>query len=163
MLNTFLKLVSDLYQEFISIVLFVLSAFLLALSLYLLKKSYRIYRLITRGELEKGRVKKLRKRYVVFAALCENKVEYNDVNNAIKEAFVKLYGEVTAQKASPRLLLFDEERQRGVVRVLHLYTDHFIALLGYIRRIGNTNCILIPLKVTGTVKKARRYLDAIKL
>lgn len=152
-----------MYQELVFFVLSVLSAVFLALSLYLLRKSYKVYRLLTGGELEKKRVKKLRKRYVVFATLCENKVGYNDVDNAIKEAFLKLYGELTMQKASPRLLLFDEKKQRGIVRVLHLYTDHFIALLGYVKKIGNTNCVLIPLKVTGTVKKARKYLDLIKL
>lgn len=152
-----------MHYELISFVLSILSVFLLALSLYLLRKSYRIYRLVARGEVEKERVKRLRKRYVVFAALCENRVGYNDVDTTIREAFIKLYGEITAQKASPRLVLFDEERQRGVVRILHLYTDHFIALLGYIKRVGNTNCVLVPLKVTGTVKKARKLLDATKL
>lgn len=149
--------------QLVNIVLTVVSLALLLAALYLFRKAYFLYKAIREKISAEKRVKKLRKRYVVFAAVCEEKVGHNDVASALRDTFVKLYGELTTQKGSPRVLIFDEEKQRGIARISHLHVDLLVASLGFIKRVGSTKCILIPLKVTGTIKKARKYLDTLKL
>lgn len=149
--------------QFVNIILAVTCLALLLIALYFLKRAYSIYRFLVKRVATEERVKKIRKRYVVFATVCEEKVSYEEVSNTLRNAFMKLYGEVITQKASPKVLIFDEEKQRGIARVSHLYVDFFIASLGFVKEIGNHRCILIPLKVTGTIKKARKYLDMLKL
>ncbi|MEM1878185.1 MAG: Rpp14/Pop5 family protein [Desulfurococcaceae archaeon] len=148
--------------ELLSAVLICLSLALLAIVVVLLRKAYRLYKFVLARTMPEISAKKLRKRYVVFAAVCEEKVTYEKLSKTIRNAFIELYGKAYTHKASPRLVLFDEGRQRGVVRVLHIYTDHLVAALGLVRNVEGVDCILVPYRTTGTIKKAKKYLDVIK-
>ncbi|MEM4809023.1 MAG: Rpp14/Pop5 family protein, partial [Desulfurococcaceae archaeon] len=65
-------------------------------------------------------------------------------------------------KASPYLVFFDETSQRGIYRIVHLYLNFLIATLGLVKIIDGKKCVLIPLKTTGTLKKAHEILRKIR-
>ena len=103
-------------------------------------------------------IKKIRKRYIVFSIISKHRYKRIEVEEAIRRAFSEMFGEISAAKADPQLIYFDPSIQRGVIRVSHIYKDHVIALLGFIREINGRSCLLIPIKTTGTIRKARKIL-----
>jgi len=107
--------------------------------------------------LEKPR-RKLRKRYIVFAVLSEKKHSKNDVEKAIKSTFREYFGELLLARCDPQLIYFDSERQRGVIRCTHLCKMQVLATLALIREIEREKCLIVPIRVTGTIKKARKIL-----
>lgn len=149
--------------EVLSIVLVAASLILAVLTSALLVKAYKLYKTLASLLEPQVKAKKLRKRYIVFAAICEHRVSYKDVEKAIEKTFLELYGKAYLQKASPKVVLFDENLQRGIIRVSHLYKDHLISVLGLVKNIGDSKCIVAPLKTTGTIKKAREYLGKLKV
>jgi len=152
------------YFEYISISILLISLILLVVVLGLLFKSIKYY--IGLRKLVEAKIKpvgKPRKRYIVFTALCEEKTSLKDLEEALREMMIKYYGVGVYRKASPQIIFFDEAKGVGVIRVLHTCTKHLIATLGLTKRVGNTNCILIPLKTTGTLKKAKEYIRKNKI
>lgn len=135
--------------------LMLLATLMLIRVLLKLNKLVKVYTSILRVRESELVVKKLRKRYVVFTAICEEKVKFEDLAEAVSSKFRELFSESTYYKASPQLVFFDENTQRGVYRVTHVYLDHLIAALGLVKKIRDKNCIVIPLRTTGTLKKAR--------
>jgi ribonuclease P/MRP protein subunit POP5 len=127
-----------------------------------LKRLVKAYTAIIRAREETLSVKKPRKRYVVFTAICEERVKFEELTDAVSSRFKELFSENTYYKASPQLVLFDESTQRGVYRVTHIYLDHFIAALGLVKRIGGKKCVIVPLRTTGTLKRARELTRKLK-
>ncbi|MEM0001840.1 MAG: Rpp14/Pop5 family protein [Desulfurococcaceae archaeon] len=151
-------------MEYILLALLIASVIVFSSSILLLQKSLRYFRAVkTLMENRVKGVKKPRKRYVVFAVICEDRVLFKSVENAVKEKFVEYYGESMYHKASPRLILYDETTGRGVIRVLHTCTDYLLATMGLIKKINDKNCIMLPIKTTGTLRKAREYVEKLKL
>jgi len=150
--------------EVFTMLLLATSMVLLIASIILLGKTIVYYRGVKRL-LETGLkpIGKARKRYVVFTALCEERVSQRDVENAISETMKKHYGVSIYRKASPQVILYDESTGRGVVRVLHAYTSYLIATLGLTKRAGGKNCLIVPIKTTGTLRKAREILSKSKI
>jgi len=102
--------------------------------------------------------RKLRKRYVVFAVLSEKKHSKNDVEKAIRNTFREYFGELLLASCDPQLIYFDSERQRGVIRCTHSCKMQVLAALALIREIEHEKCLIVPIRVTGTIKKARKIL-----
>lgn len=134
----------------------------LLVTLLRLKRLVNAYTALLEAREKTVKVKKLRKRYVVFTAICEERVELNELRDAVSSRFKELFSENVYYKASPQLVLFDENTQRGVYKVTHLYLDHFIAALGLVKSIGGKKCVVVPLRTTGTLKKARELMRKLK-
>jgi len=134
----------------------------LLVTLLRLKRLVNAYTALLEAREKTVKVKKLRKRYVVFTAICEERVELNELRDAVSSRFKELFSENVYYKASPQLVLFDENTQRGVYKVTHLYLDHFIAALGLVKSVGGKKCVVVPLRTTGTLKKARELMRKLK-
>jgi ribonuclease P/MRP protein subunit POP5 len=150
-------LVVDIILLF-SIILALILAFLIIISITLLRFRRLVKACIAllRAREERNEIsKKLRRRYVVFTAICEERVGFSDLQEAVSSKFCELFSKTMYYKAAPQLVLFDESTQRGVYRVTHLYLDHLIVALGLVKNIKGKKCILLPLRTTGTLKKAR--------
>jgi ribonuclease P/MRP protein subunit POP5 len=140
------------------------SAVLLVVSLLTLKKSINYYQGVKKLIEAKLRpVNKAKKRYVVFATICEERVSEREIEEAIRNNLVKHFGVDIYRKASPRIILYDIESGRGVIRVLHTCTNHLIATIGLVKQVGKTRCLIIPIRTTGTLKKAREYIRKLKI
>jgi len=107
-------------------------------------------------------VKRLRKRYIVFAVLSEKKYSKKEVERSVRDLMRDFFGEELLVKADPQLIYFDPALQRGVIRVAHIYKDHVIAAFALIQEIDGAKCLVIPIKTTGTIKKAKRILYSLR-
>lgn len=107
--------------------------------------------------------RRVRKRYVVFSIVSSEELDKHLVERAIRGQYRKYFGELHLVKADPQLIYFDQKLQRGVVRVTHAYVESLIAVLSLIREVNSHKCLFIPLKTTGTIKRARRALYALHL
>ncbi|MGC9210189.1 MAG: Rpp14/Pop5 family protein [Acidilobus sp.] len=104
---------------------------------------------------EKGRP---RKRYLVFEVASGSEVKEEDVRVALEEAYRRLFGEAGLAAAGLRLILYDAGRRRGIVRVRSSSLPHLLAAIGLVRRIGEVDALIVPLRTAGTIRKARKYV-----
>lgn len=150
--------------EFIVSLLLVLSAAMSLVLIVLLRKIAKYYSAF-KGMLEAktATYKKPRRRYIVFTTLCESSVSRVGVEKSIREKIAEYYGQGTLHKASPHVVFFDEKTGRGIVRVLHTCVDHVVAVMGFIKNIEEVKCIVIPIRTTGTLKRAREYVSRVKV
>ncbi len=112
------------------------------------------------------KVKKIRKRYIVFAIITD-KCDKQQINKrvleqTIRNKFREIFGETILIKADPQVIYYDPGTCRGVLRIAHIYKKQTIAILGVIRSINNTKVLIIPLKTTGTIKRARKILYSLR-
>jgi len=108
----------------------------------------------------KGRkTTRARNRYIVFEALTSDRIQLEQLNNAIIDTMRKLYGELGLATTRIRLIDYNEDRRRGIVRVRREYKMHALAILGFLREVSGKRVKLIPLTVTGTLKRAKRVLE----
>lgn len=102
--------------------------------------------------------KKIRKRYIVFTILCEQKISKHYIEHSMREKFKEYFGENELVKADPQLIYFDPNLQRGIVRTTQKHKEKLLAVFQLIREINGIKCIIIPIRTTGTIKKARKIL-----
>ncbi len=150
--------------EAISMISLGLSLALIPLIILVWKRINRVHRLLGVAlklkepqALEK--IGRIRKRYIVFSVVSEGKpLTRKAIEEGIRRAFKELYGETILVRADPQIVYYEPSVKRGVIRVAHLYKDQMIALLGSIKNIDDTKVLIIPVKTTGTIKKARKIL-----
>ncbi|MCD6301397.1 MAG: Rpp14/Pop5 family protein, partial [Staphylothermus sp.] len=126
------------------------------------KETTQLKKILIQKVEEKIEKKKLRKRYLVFAILSEQKIDKKSIEETIRTHWIRFFGEKSLIKADPQLVYYEPSIKRGVIRVAHLYKDELIALMSTIKKIGNANCLLIPIKTAGTIKKARKLLYSLR-
>lgn len=110
------------------------------------------------GVNEEKVVRKLRKRYVVFAILAEKCPERALLEEVVRAKLSELFGKTAGYRASPYLIFYDRATCLGVIRISHLYKARLIAALSMIKEIGGERCLVIPLRTTGTLRSAKRYM-----
>ncbi len=99
-----------------------------------------------------------RRRYLVFEVGTASDVSEEEVRAAIEESFRRLFGEAGAADAGVKLIMYDRVRRRGVVRVRSNGLQRLLAALGTVRRIGQADVVIVPLRTAGTIRKARKYV-----
>jgi ribonuclease P/MRP protein subunit POP5 len=127
----------------------------------LIEKTEYIYKYLFESR-EKTWIKRIRKRYIVFAILSEKRFDKKVLEKTIRDYWVKYLGSIMLTRADPQIIYYEPSINRGVLRVAHKYKYHAIALLGFIREINGSKCLVIPLKTTGTLKKARQILYSLR-
>lgn len=104
---------------------------------------------------------KVRKRYIVFKIIAEDKFSKNTVWESIKSFIVNNVGEIGFVNANPELIYFDEDIQTGVLRITHRYSKFVAGLINLIKEINGKKCLIIPVKITGTLRKAKKTMYAL--
>ena len=103
-----------------------------------------------------------KKRYLAFEVISKSRVyNYNSIAGAIHNSLLQLIGELGAGKAGIKFLedKFNQELQRGLVKVNHKYVDHLRASLALIKDIDEKEVIVRSVGVSGILKKAeKKYL-----
>ena len=137
---------------------------LLTLIIYKLKKKIEILgKMLIRG-VRRSYIKALearkprRKRYIVFEVISNEIITSSELNHALKEEAEKLLGILGLSDITLKLIDFDEKFKRGIIRTDNHSKYVVLALLGLIRNINDKKVLLIPLKTTGTIKKARQLI-----
>ena len=95
-----------------------------------------------------------RERYVKFRIISEEQIVYSDLEAALWDAVLDLYGEAGVSKLSLWLVknLYNEEKQTGTIRCNNKSVPQVLAALGLINRLGDNRVIFKILKVSGTIK-----------
>ncbi|MFN4046246.1 MAG: Rpp14/Pop5 family protein, partial [Acidilobaceae archaeon] len=78
----------------------------------------------------------------------------------VKAAVRNVYGELGEAAMRAHLVEYNEVRRRGIIRVRGPYKDHVLAVLGLIRNTGNKRVLIAPIAVTGSLKRARKLVEA---
>ena len=100
-----------------------------------------------------------KKRYIVYEILSKNKIFQKQVEREITKKthdFLGIYG---ASEAGIQFLKdWNQEKQRGIVRINNKKVDHIKTTMGLINQISEEKVSLNPIKVSGTLKKVRQEL-----
>lgn len=103
-----------------------------------------------------------KKRYLAFEVISKSKIYgYNSIAGAIHNSLLQLIGELGAGKAGIKFLedKFNQELQRGLIKINYKYVDHLRASLALIKCIDEKEVIARSVGVSGILKKAeKKYL-----
>lgn len=105
--------------------------------------------------LRRGLSRKPRKRYIVFEVI-GGPVEPEDLEEAIRNSFVTLFGAPALSVSMIRLAEFDERNMRGILSVRREFKYHALAALALVRRVKDRRVFLVPVLTSGTIKRARK-------
>ena len=99
-----------------------------------------------------------RKRYLGFEIISEDKIDFGEFVNAFWHSSLNFLGELGAAKVGVWLIkdLWDEKRQRGLIKCRHTQVENVRTTLALINRIGDTQVIARTLGLSGTMKTARK-------
>lgn len=108
-------------------------------------------------------LRKPRKRYLVFQVISSNSMSKEDVNKLITELIKETLGFVGLGSINAKLIQFDEANMKGILRYVHAYRELILFALGYASIKTNGKIAIIPLKSTGTLRKAREIVKIVGL
>lgn len=97
--------------------------------------------------------RRLRKRYIAFEVVSEEKIDRKELIAAIHNCSKKL-----TQRNRLSLMLF--QKNKGVVRCQHTLKEETLRLLNSINNIGGKKVQLRTVGTSGTIRKAKKYLDS---
>ena len=106
---------------------------------------------------------RMKKRYVAFEIIGKDADKIEKINdNEIKSAFYKilnqLYGEIGFASLGFRLIEYNKETKKGIVRFRRQELDKGIASFAFIKTIGNKEVRPFPLSTSGSLKKLRERI-----
>ena len=105
-----------------------------------------------------------KKRYLAFEVISKEKIKDNSaIYNTIYNAAYSFMGELGVSKAGMMMIQdkWNDDKQRGLIKVGHLHVDHLRAALTLIDKIEDQQVIVRSIGVSGILKKAeQRYLTA---
>ncbi|PIZ51676.1 hypothetical protein COY27_02645 [Candidatus Woesearchaeota archaeon CG_4_10_14_0_2_um_filter_33_13] len=104
---------------------------------------------------------KLRKRYLVFEIISEEKFSVEEVKEQFDKDLLLFWGHLGLSRALPVLIKekFNREKQRFIIKVNHKHVDELKSALSLSKSIKNKPVILKSIITSGTIKKASGYLN----
>lgn len=99
-----------------------------------------------------------RKRYMVFELVSSKEVSTGLLEYEVRAAFRKLFGDVHLARAALSIQYFNNQLSIGIIKYSHTYRCKVLAALGVTRRVGDAKVMVIPLRTTGSLRKALRYV-----
>ncbi len=103
--------------------------------------------------------KKLRKRYMVFEVISDGTPDKSSLESEIKGVFKNLFGEIHLTAASLAIQYYDSRLRMGILKFTHRYRYKVLAALGLVKRVGSVKVLIVPVRTTGTYKKALKYIN----
>ncbi|MCE4611166.1 MAG: hypothetical protein F7B17_04250 [Desulfurococcales archaeon] len=100
-----------------------------------------------------------KRRYIVFEVLSEGPLESRVMEDALRREFAMLFGKTALAASGLSLVDFNPKTMRGVVRVRREFKVHALAAMGALRSVGNVRVMIVPIAVSGTLKRARRRME----
>lgn len=73
-------------------------------------------------------------------------------SQALTASIVKYFGEVGLSRIAPKLIRFDSRKSSVVVAFTKDYAVEIQAALAFIRQIGESEALTLPLRTSGTIK-----------
>ncbi|MBW2984391.1 hypothetical protein KY361_04705 [Candidatus Woesearchaeota archaeon] len=102
-----------------------------------------------------------KKRYVAFEVLSKDKMDIDSIKRAIETSLKEYAGLLGVSKANLYVLKdkFNQEKNRGILRVNNRMLEHLKASLALIKEIEGKKAVIHAVGVSGILKKAeKKYL-----
>ena len=96
-----------------------------------------------------------KKHYIAFEVISEERLDKNSVNEAIFDANKSYLGELGCAKANFKVLDYNENSKKGMVKANSKYIDYVKGSLALIKRIKNTKVVIKTTGVSGTIKNLK--------
>ncbi|MEM0114642.1 MAG: Rpp14/Pop5 family protein [Fervidicoccaceae archaeon] len=106
--------------------------------------------------------KRIRKRYVVFSVISQENIGREEIQERIRKAVSKLYGEPFLSFSHISLIFYDEQRKIGILRSRREVVDQLIASFYLAGKDRSSKMLIFPLKTVGSIKKAKKIADELK-
>ncbi len=100
-----------------------------------------------------------RKRYVVFEIVSEQDLNEADIRRSLYELARDVLGESGFIKSGFQLVYFNNNTNRGIIRVREPYKLKALGVLGLLREISGVPVLVTPLGTSGTIKRAKKIAD----
>ena len=102
-----------------------------------------------------------RKRYITFRVHSEDRLDFLNIRGAVWNSLEHWLGEQDLAQANIRIIknLWNSKTQTGFIQCDHRYTDLVKTGLALVHQIGDERVILQTLRVSGTIKSAKKNLD----
>ena len=100
---------------------------------------------------------RMKKRYVAFGVIGKDadKIDENEIKNAFYKILNQLYGEIGFASLGFRLIEYNKETKKGIVRFRREELDKGIASFAFIKNINNEEARPSPISTSGSLKKLR--------
>ncbi len=95
-----------------------------------------------------------KKRYIVFEVFPSG-ISFEKIKTSIYEVAEKVLGYKGISEARMKLIYYDEEKARGILRIRREHKYMALAVLGLIRNIDGSEVLVIPITTTGSLKRAK--------
>lgn len=103
--------------------------------------------------------KKRLKRYLIFKVYSIEEIGFSALENSFLNHIKRSLGEIGMVYTSVKLIKYDPNTGLGIVRIVG-EDPHLVALvISRLRRIDNAKAIIAPIRITGSLKKAYKYLS----
>lgn len=99
-----------------------------------------------------------RKRYVVFRAVSSGPLRPEEVEKALEASLAELFGRPALAESRLELVFYDEKTGYGVLRVARAWRSRVLLATALARRVGERRIFVVPVKVTGSAKRARELV-----
>lgn len=103
-------------------------------------------------------VRNVRRRYLALEVHSEAKVSEADLRHAISDKIHFLYGVKGAAETDFRMIEYDEQRKRGIIRCSHDRLTETRAALAHITAINVAPAAIHVVTASGTIKTLRKRL-----
>jgi len=102
--------------------------------------------------------RKRRKRYLVFRVISEKRIVHDEIEKTIKKALSNLYGAPSIKESMLSLVYYNDATGYGILRMDSEWKNRVIASLGFARSYMDNKLLIIPIRSTGTIKRAKNFL-----
>ena len=92
------------------------------------------------------------RRYMRIKICSPGTITKEQFAQALTASIVKYFGEVGLSRIAPKLIRFDSRRSSVVVAFAKEHVVEIQAALAFIRQIGESEALVLPLKTSGTIK-----------
>lgn len=92
------------------------------------------------------------RRYIQIKICSHVTVTEEQITQALTGSIVRTFGEVGLSRIAPRLIRFDSRKSTAVLAFAKDHTVEMQVALAFIRQIGESDALLLPLKTSGTIK-----------
>ena len=105
--------------------------------------------------------RKPRRRYIAFYMVVEDGVapDPKALEASIRRSVERLAGMLGLAEANVSLAYYDPSRMVGIVRTTNTAKHVVLAALGMVRRVAGKRVLIVPVRTTGTIKRAKRALQ----
>ncbi len=99
-----------------------------------------------------------RNRYIVLEFIGDTNFSKKDITKILWNSALQFLGEIGTSKLNLWITDWDENKNRGIIKVTHKSVDDIKTSIALIKEINGVRVIPQVIGVSGTLKNARRYL-----